>query len=433
MFANKFGFPEINYGPETETGVAEPAGGAPPGGEAGGQEDGFRADPLDNERGTSRRSIREELNQQFSAARKADPAEGTEDRKSGRFAPQGARKPAVGAVDTGAAAPAEPGATEGAEAAPADPAREVIKPPASLKKHELAEWDKAPDTIKKAFLRREEDTARGVEELKGRYAEFDRALEPHVEAIRRHGHTPAAAVGQLFAWFKALATNPRVAFPVLAQSFGYDINDFAQRQAAAQAAQVGAGAGGDPAPVQSPPAAQFELPPEYKQLLDGTWQKMSATEQKMAALEQQLGQFRAFQAADSEAKTKTIIDNWAKDKPHFDDVRVLMSRLIESGIVPLRDGQVDLDAAYEHAVYSSPEIRAQLQATERQKAAAAAEAKAKAERTAQQAAADRARGASRSLAPSAPGAGGAVVAGSRPKKGMSVKESLMAAIQESRA
>lgn len=431
----KYGFPEIMRGPETESGAAEPAvgGGLPPGMEGGHEEVVERhRDPLDAERSTARRSIREDLQDQFSAARKAEPEERG---KGGRFAAQGARGRGEGAgapepsIPQGTTAPA---ATDGGTVLSAEPASpaEAIKPPSSLRKTELADWDKAPDTIKKAMLRREEEMARGVEELKGRYAEFDHALAPHVDAIKRHGHTPAAAVSQLFAWFQALATNPKVAFPVLAQSFGYDINDFSTRQAAAaQVAQAGGAAPAAPAAPEAgaaPAQPQYALPPEYIQLLDGTWQKIGT-------LEQQLNQFRAMQAADSQAKTQTIIENWAKDKPHFEDVRVLMSKLIESGVVPLKDGQVDLDGAYDAAIYASRDVRAKIQADEQAKAAAALKSKADAERAAQQAAADRARGASRSLAPSAPGSAGPASAASKQKKGASVKESIMAAIAESRA
>src|SRR6202035_2431851 len=51
---------------------------------------------------------------------------------------------------------------------------------------------------------------------------------------------------------------------------------------------------------------------------------------------------------------------WARDKPHFNDVRMDMAKLIETGVIPLKDGQVDLDTAYERAIYFNPEVRAKV-------------------------------------------------------------------------
>lgn len=52
-----------------------------------------------------------------------------------------------------------------------------------------------------------------------------------------------------------------------------------------------------------------------------------------------------------EAAAKLYIDNWAKDKPYFQQVRDEMKRLIESGEVPLlSNGMPDLDTAYNKAI-----------------------------------------------------------------------------------
>lgn len=437
----EYGFPMIMRAPEGVEGVDGSAGGLPAGGADGGQADApdFR-DPLDVERQGSKRSIRDELNHQFSEARKADP----EDKPAaGRFGPNGARKAAVAGAKPAGAAPGEKeaAAVAGAEGAAAsaaapgaegEPAKtvEVIAPPKNLDKAALADWEKAPESIKKTLLRREEEMAKGVEELKGRYAALDGALAPHMEAIRRHGHTPDQAVGQLFSWFQALATNPKVAFPALAKSFGQDLVQFAPQGAAPAAQAAAAAVAGDGGTAGGAAAPAFELPAEYKQLMDGTFQKMTA-------LEQEINQLRSGYQADSQAKTQQIIENWSKDKPHFADVRVMMSQLIQSGVVPLKDGQVDLDGAYEAAIYANPAVRAKLQADDQQKVAAAAEkaraeaaAKVVNEQKAQQAAADRARVAGRGLSPAAPGASSAAAAAGKPKKGLSVKESLRAAIAE---
>lgn len=425
----------------TDTGES---GGVPPPG-AGGDEGGDSPaprDPLDSERQTSRQSIRESLESQFSEARKAPPEE--RDAKSGRFAPGGPKKgKEAGAAEGEAAASlVKPGADGSAvvvEAAPAGEAEaaaaaEEIKPPTSLRKAALADWAKTPESIKKDFVRREEEMARGVEQLKANHAEVDSAIAPHAEAIRRHGHTPAQAVGQLFNWFSALASNPKVAFPALAQSFGHDINAFSTRQAAA--AQV---AGTPPAAGAAPDAtggAPAGLPPELQAIIDAAVeQRLSGAVGPVAArlqtIEQQNAQFQAMQQADSAAKTQQIITTWATGKPHFEAVRGLMAQLIQSGAVPLKNQQVDLDAAYDMAVYAHPETRGALEAEKLAKLEAERTAKATAERTAQQAQADKARTAGRaSIAPGAPGSTTPAGGAAKPKKGMTVGESLRAAIKE---
>lgn len=442
----KYAYPEFLHMADLGAGTGGDEGGAPPpgaGGDEGGEPPAPR-DPLDSERQTSRQSIRESLESQFSEARKAPPEE--RDAKSGRFAPGGPKKgkEAGAAEGEAAASSVKPGAdgsaaAEGAtpaEGADAAAAAEEIKPPASLGKDKaaLADWAKAPDSIKKALVRREDEMARGVEQLKAAHAEVDNAIAPHAEAIRRHGHTPAQAVGQLFNWFSALASNPKVAFPALAQSFGHDINSFSTRQAAA--AQV---AGTPPAAGAAPDAtggAPAGLPPELQAIIDAAVEQrisgaVGPVATRLQTIEQQNAQFQAMQQADSAAKTQQIITTWATGKPHFEAVRGLMAQLIQSGAVPLKNQQVDLDAAYDMAVYAHPETRGALEAEKLAKLEAERTAKATAERTAQQAQADKARAAGRaSIAPGAPGSTTPAGGAAKPKKGMTVGESLRAAIKE---
>jgi hypothetical protein len=45
------------------------------------------------------------------------------------------------------------------------------------------------------------------------------------------------------------------------------------------------------------------------------------------------------------------VADWAKDKPHYEEVRTLMAELIQKGTAPsLPNGKVNLDAAYNTAV-----------------------------------------------------------------------------------
>lgn len=420
-------------GVERDTGALVPAGG-----DSVPDVPERHTDPLDTERGKARQTIRESLETGFSDARKAAPEERD---RSGRFAAEGAKTPKKGKgaetapeqpTGTPQAAAGETAPAPATEAAPAD----LPTPPPSLAKDKaaLAEWSKAP-ALAKALVRREEEMARGVEQLKAAHAEVDSAIAPHAEAIRRHGHTPAQAVNQLFSWFQALAANPREAFPALAKSFGHDISAFSQREAAAQQVANAGNGQAQPQPGQVDQAAGV-LDPQLQKFLEGMISKqvqgiVDPLGKSLSAAEQQLRQFQAMQAADSQAKTEQIITNWAKDKPHFEAVRVLMSQLIASGAVPLNAGQVDLDAAYDAAIHANKDVRARMQQDAAAKAATDAASRQETERKAQQTAADNARRASGSIAPGAPGRAGAPQSGKQ-KKGASVKDSLMAAIAEHR-
>ena len=58
-----------------------------------------------------------------------------------------------------------------------------------------------------------------------------------------------------------------------------------------------------------------------------------------------------------EAAAVQYVNNWAADKPHFNAVRNHMFALLQSGVIPLKNGQLDLDEAYSQAVYANPSIR----------------------------------------------------------------------------
>lgn len=392
--------------PDVEAGSPEPAGGAPPAG------------------GGERRSIRDELRAQFDEARDDDapPADADRDR-SGRFRPRKAAAaesaPAEGSEAGAEEAPAEPAAApEGGEEAPAEQPPITAEPPRGWPKDAKEAWSQLPAAVQAAVIKRETDTQKGVDELKSRYADMDAAIQPHAEAIRSNGHTNAQAVAQLFGWFQALAHNPKVAFPALARSFNIDLGEIVGTPRPAAPAAPAA----DPAaPAPAADAAPGGLPPELQSLRDVV-QQMAA---KMSGLEQTFEQT-------SHEKTKEVLQQWAKDKPHFEEVRGLMAQLVQSGAVPLKEGRVDLDGAYEMAVYARPDVRAKVLADQQAAAKAAADKKAADAAAARQRDADRARRTGRaSLAPAAPGA--AAPAGQKPVKGKSVRESLKEAIAEATA
>lgn len=420
--------------PETGIGSGDDGGGAPPAGvvgDAGGEEGGEapeRRAPDQRSGQRERKSVRQELESAADEYRRnSTSAEGEQPRKSGRFAPKGAGRgaqegeaPAEGAeAGAEAAAAAAAGAAEG-EAPAEGAAAPTTSPPGPWSKEARAEWAKVPPAVQTAVLKREADVQKGVDALKAHYSDIETALQPHSDVIKRHGHTPAQAVSQLFAWFQALAQNPAQAFPALAKSFGYQLPSPAATTAAPGATPA---AGTEQAPVN----ADGEISPAVQRYVDSMLQQVGGVlgeyGQKLSAQEQ-------YFKAQNEAKTHDVLNTWSKDKPHFERVRATMAQLIASGAVPLVDGRVDLDGAYNKALWLSDDTRAELLAKQEADRVAAAKAKAAAEAKAQADKAAAARNANVSLSPTAPGTDPSRAAAGKRKKGESVRESIQRARQE---
>lgn len=284
--------------------------------------------------------------------------------------------------------------------------------PEAFSKEAKAEWAKTPANVQSAILKREADVQKGVDELKAKYKDIDTVLAPHMQAIRQNGHSPAQAVNQLFSWFQALSVNPDVAFPALAKSFGHDITKFV---------------GAKPADTQQPQPQPTDpqTTPDWQKYLDDQMKKVQET------VGQELTGFKTYFQQQNEAKTNEVLFNWSKDKPHFEEVRQLMAQFIQSGAVPLKNNQVDLDGAYEMALYANPEVRAKLLAEKDAAAEKARRDRAAAIKKKQEEEALKARRAGANIGGGAPG--DAAPTGGKPKgRGKSVRESLLESLSEAR-
>lgn len=345
-------------------------------------------------------SIREELKKTIADAQKAD-AEREQQRQPKK--PKEAKQAAKPADGTQQQAAPQGGATA---------------PPASLPKELHAEWANAPKAIQDAFIKREQDMQRGVDELKQRYSKIDEALAPHQEALRQMNATPADAVNRMFLWFKALSNSPAQAFPGLAQSLGFDWNRLTQ--AATQGAQQ----------QQQPDQQQQQqdvIPEPVKQYI-------SQLEQRLGQLD---GRFNGIQSeiqASNMAKTQENLSLWSKDKEFFQEVRQDMAAMIQSGMIPpLANGQVDLDTAYERAIHYNPEVRAKVLAKQQQANAQVQQQATNAATTARQQQTQKARKAASSLPTgNAPGQTPSQQQQRKPGQRTSVRDSLREAIAQLR-
>ena len=335
-----------------------------------------------NEHRDRGRSIRDELRASFDEAVERDERYSKKSEPSGRAA-----RAAKEATDTNQPTDAGTAAAPGTAAAAAP---DISAPPKSWRNDEKRHYDSLPSEIKNAVHRREVEMERGVAELKNSYSEIDAALAPHLPVIKQHGHRPGAAILQLFSWFDYLHKNPLEGFPALVRSMG------AEKVFQAHLQQQQAGA-------------------QQQQQVDPLDQRLAPYLQHF---EQRLGTFQQHVDAQQERAVNDILAQWSKGKTFYEKVRGVMASGIASGAVPLKNGAVDLDGAYQFACAADPEIREQLYAE-----------RSAAERKAQREQAERARRAGSSLGGAAPGGNNTI--GPKKRTGSrSVRDSIHEAIDE---
>lgn len=246
--------------------------------------------------------------------------------------------------------------------------------------------------IKRDLEKRESEISTGFktksDELK-RYQDLEQVLAPLRPSFQRDGaKSDAEAIRNLASWADGIS-NPATriqAFQALAQRAGIDLQSLAQGSPQAHQGQ--------------------EIPEHLRPVLD----QFGQLSQTVTSLESRI------QQADQE-KIADTLSTFAKDKPHFERVRVRMGQMMAAGIADPKD----LNGAYEQAMWADPELRNELLKEQDEKR--------KAEFTkAQTDAGSRARLAAVSPAPRA--RVGAPVANGHDKGGKGVRASLLNSIKE---
>ena len=213
--------------------------------------------------------------------------------------------------------------------------------PKAWSKEEKALWNDLPEAARAAITRREADTEKGVQELRTRYQDIDTAVAPYKAVMTQNNVTPGQAISQLFKWHMELAGPNKVqAFQQLAKSFGIDPATIA---AAPETTEKPSGAEPDNA-----------IPENLRPVITN--------------LETRLKTFEERESAAMQNAAKQTWVNWSKDKPHAEKVRGLMANLINSDLAliqagqpqvsnTIKDGSIDMDSAYQAAIYAHPEVR----------------------------------------------------------------------------
>lgn len=334
-------------------------------------------------------SLREQINKSVEAVR-TEEAKRARDVATGKFTKKPDAEIQAGA-DAPAAADEKPATEQNAQPKDSKP----VGPPSGWSKEAQALWETLPEAVKADAVRREAEVAKGFDEYRGKVKQFEaieQVLAPARARFQQQGVTnDAEALRNILSWEASLA-NPATrieAFTGLARQLQIDLSTLAQNSS------------------QAPSAVPQDIPESLRPVLD-----------QFGRVIQDVTQIKTDLQRSQEDRIASEIQSFAKDKPHFEKVRVLMGQLMSAGIVPPND----LAGAYQRAIAIDPEVSAAIKADE--------DAKRAEELRKQQAAkASSARLAAASPAQRAP-AGSPNGAAPAAKKG--VRESIMASVSQLR-
>jgi hypothetical protein len=299
------------------------------------------------------------------------------------------------------------------------PVDDGVSPPTSWSTEAKSDFNKLPASVRQAVAKREKEVSDGFAQykaIKDKYDSFEHVIAPRRQQIQQFGVSEAETVDRLFKWMEALTgPNKLSAYQELGRSFGITNGQQPQPNGADNSGE-----------------ATDDLPPELKRIVDTFTSATSEIDKIKAQMQaQQEAEARARQTA-----TQNFLTDWSKDKTHFQTVRQAMHGLITSGAIATETGPDGkpaitskvLDAAYEHACYANPTVRAELlQKSEADRIAKEKKAQQEAERKrhAQQAAARAV-----SIKPSAPTNGVARSKAPQSNKSVSVRDSINKALRE---
>ncbi len=257
---------------------------------------------------------------------------------SGRFLPNnpersGTAREAPGSTSIKGSSPPLATPSPAPSDTPAAPSTAPAGPPPGWTADAKALFPSLPPAIQAAVVKREAEVNAGFAQYSQRQKELDQVIGPRRQYCANEGVSDIQAIDNIWKWFEALRHSPQDSFPALAQMFGYDLSTVSPSAAAD--------------PQQASPEIQ-SLRAEIRRLEGQVGQVTGTFEQQQIAVR------RAELAA------------FAKDKPHFEAVRVTMGRLMAAGVAGT------LDDAYQQAVKLDPGAAAEVAAAAEKAAAAAA-------------------------------------------------------------
>jgi hypothetical protein len=217
-------------------------------------------------------------------------------------------------------------------------AKPAIDAPISWSAEQKAKWATLPPDVQTYVAQRERESheaiSRAGQQLKA-YEPIGQVIQQYAHVFQKSGLQPHDGIARLMAVHEMLEADPRSAMEKIGKAYGVELQG---------------------------PAPQSDNPYDDKiarleRIIEQHESKLTAQERNQLAAE------RAREDANNAALAREIED-FAKDKPHFEAVRGIMAGLMSSGAAN------DLKEAYERAVYADPTIRQSMIADEQSKAEA---------------------------------------------------------------
>ena len=238
--------------------------------------------------------------------------------ESGRFQPKVVAQGAPEGVQV-------PGLSQAATPEPALPA---IEAPRSWSDDEKKEWPSLPRSVQEVLARREGETTAKIstdgERIKALSA-FEEAVAPYQELYQSANVPAPKYVSELMRTAREIGNDPYRAAAFIVNRHGIDLNVLAQQLSGQR-------------PMGQQPDPNSAL-----------FSKIQSLESRLAEREQADQQARLSDATQR-------IEQFKKDRPHFDDATDLMDKFIRSGAAK------GLEDAYDMAIHASPDIRAKIEA-----------------------------------------------------------------------
>ena len=265
--------------------------------------------------------------------------------EAGRFA-----KREAGADDAAAPDGTEE-TTDQPEGKATEPAKPAIGAPHSWSADMKAKWNGLPPEVQSYVAQRESDVHKAItragEHIKA-YEQLDQVIQHHQQTFSKRGVAPAQGIAMLLDAQARLDNNVWDGLVQISASYGIDLRPALQILAQMQNGQQ---------PVQP----QRGPDPYVADLIH-----------KVQQMQGQMDSERQAVAQAQETELQKAIDDFAKDKPYFEDAREIMIPLLAS------EKAGNLEEAYDMAVNAHKELRLRIQEDQRKDEAKKAEAAAKA-------------------------------------------------------
>ena len=231
-----------------------------------------------------------------------EPAKGEPARaQDGKFAPREGQEGAKAQDDAGRA-PAE-GANRAARDAAAPGDRAASPAPSRFADDAKAEWDKAPEPVRREVARLERELTEGLEKYRSDAKEFDSIRQFH-EQVTKNGNTLHRVLSDVAAMEQAIMSDPVRGLDMVCRRLGTTLADVIEKS-------------GGPAADQN-----------TRQMRD-TMHALSQENQRLTAIVQSLAKEQ------QQREQQTIhgeIDAFSANRPRFEELRGQMARLMNAGL-----------------------------------------------------------------------------------------------------